>query len=229
MLRWLTSHLRPWTPSYTGKPVTGAGFKLTFPWPDSMPTAKPTPALLELQRSRWRQAKVLDEWRGRSVGIVEKALANREVYERVSESTGVPWWAVAALHNMEASQNFTRHLHNGDPLTSRTTHVPKGRPKTGTAPFTWEASAIDALKFDKMDKVNWGDVGESLQALEAYNGLGYQKYHPTVPTPYLWSGSTLARKGKYAADGVWDANLVSKQLGAATFLKLLIEKGVKVW
>lgn len=53
-------------------------------------------------------------------GLVDKLLANRGRYDAVSKLTGVPWHFIAVTHNMESSQNFARHLHNGDPLTART-------------------------------------------------------------------------------------------------------------
>ena len=40
---------------------------------------------------------------------------------------------------------FDQHLHNGDPLSGRTTHVPPGRPRPASPPFTWEQSAHDAI------------------------------------------------------------------------------------
>ena len=40
-------------------------------------------------------------------------------------------------------------------------------------------------------------------------------------SPYLWSFSEHYQRGKYATDGRFDANLVSKQCGAAVLLKQL--------
>jgi lysozyme family protein len=108
----------------------------------------------------------------RIVGIISSHKAD---YEKVSAATGVPWYAIAAIHNLEASLNFTKHLHNGNPLTARTFLVPPGRPKTGNPPFAWAESAADAL----LEKVNgtWKTVpGWSIPALlwktEMYNGAG---------------------------------------------------------
>ena len=79
-------------------------------------------------------------------GIRDKIVAKRDRYEVIEKLTRVPWYVVAVIHNMEASLKFYGHLHYGDPLTAKTVQVPKGRP--GKPPFTWEASALDALKFD---------------------------------------------------------------------------------
>jgi lysozyme family protein len=43
-----------------------------------------------------------------------------------------------------------------------------------------------------------------------------------VPTPYLWSFSSLYEKGKFVADGVFDPAAVSKQCGAAVMLKAVL-------
>ena len=51
------------------------------------------------------------------------------------------------------SLDFNRHLHNGDPLSSRTTHIPQNRPVKGKPPFTWEESTIDVLKHKRLDRV----------------------------------------------------------------------------
>ncbi len=77
---------------------------------------------------------------------------------------------IAVIHNMEASQNFNKHLHNGDPLTARTVQVPAGRPKKGTPPFSWEDSAADALAIRGLGaKTDWSLAG-MLYQLEGYNG-----------------------------------------------------------
>ena len=79
--------------------------------------------------------------------------ANKARYQAVQTSTGVPWYVIAIIHNLEAGRRFDCHLHNGDPLSARTTHVPKNRPPDGDPPFTWEESAKDALKFDGLANV----------------------------------------------------------------------------
>ncbi len=141
-------------------------------------------------------------------------------YAAVAQLTDIPWPVIAVIHALEASQRFDRYLHNGDPLHSRTVHVPKHRPLT-RPPFTWEASAIDALHYSGLAKWrNWSIAG-TLFKLEAYNGWGYRRYHPQVLSPYLWSFSQHYQRGKYAADGRFDADLVSQQCGAAMLLKHL--------
>lgn len=157
---------------------------------------------------------------------VDRLVANRSRYEMVSKALGVPWAFIAVIHNMEASQNFSRHLHNGDPLTARTVQVPAGRPKTGQPPFTWEDSAIDAISMKGLGtKTDWSLAG-TLYQLEGYNGWGYRLYHAHVLSPYLWGFSNHYTSGKYAADGVWSDTLVSKQCGAAVLLRRMAELGL---
>jgi len=154
--------------------------------------------------------------------LARRIRANRKRYEKVGKAVGVPWYVVGIIHSLEASGNFTRHLHNGDPLTARTVHVPAGRPKTGRPPFTWEQSAIDALRGRGLGAWKDWSVPGTLYQLEAYNGFGYRDHHPNVPSPYLWSFSTHYTRGKYVADGRFSATAVSQQVGASLLLKQLV-------
>ena len=36
-------------------------------------------------------------------------------YDQVANATGVPWYVIGIIHEMEGGLNFTTHLHNGDP------------------------------------------------------------------------------------------------------------------
>ncbi len=160
--------------------------------------------------------------------LADRIFNKQERYQSISGITGVPWLVTAAIHAMESSLKFDRHLHNGDPLHSKTTHVPANRPP-GQPPFSWEESAMDALRYDGV--AGWADwtLPGTLFKLEAYNGWGYRKYHSDTLTPYLWSFSNHYTKGKYASDGKFDPELISKQCGIATLFKLLEERGVVVF
>ena len=147
-------------------------------------------------------------------------LANRSRYQAVAANfTGIPWWAVGIIHSMECGLNFKEHLHNGDPLSARTVQVPKGRPKDGKPPFTWEESAIDAIEYDNLDKVLDWSLGGALVAFENYNGSGYRRRG--VPSPYLWSFTDQYHCGKYTADGHFDPKAISQQCGCAALMKNL--------
>lgn len=158
-------------------------------------------------------------------GLVDNILSHRSRYEHVGETLGIPWYFIAAIHNMESSQNFSRHLHNGDPLSARTRHVPKGRPRTGNPPFTWEESAVDALKLRRLNRVDDWSLPRLLYELEGYNGWGYRLYHSHVLSPYLWSYSNHYISGKYIADGTWSDTAKSRQCGAVVLIKRLEERG----
>lgn len=151
-----------------------------------------------------------------------RVVAGEDRYNAVSLALGVPWYVVGVIHQMEAGGSFERHLHNGDPLTARTVHVPKGRPlaepKLGLLPYTWEESACDALQ-DYPPKPKKWDLGSVLVYLEAYNGFGY-RHHGCV-SPYVWSATTAYVQGKFVADGAFDMNAVSDQIGCAAILKIL--------
>ena len=154
---------------------------------------------------------------------VRKMLANRARYERITRSMTMPWYFVAIIHGLEADFRFDAHLHNGDPLTGRTVHVPAGRPAQGKPPFSWEESAIDAIALNRYDKWNDWSVAGMLVAWERYNGLGYRPHG--IHSPYVWACTDLYAKGRYVADGKFDANAESRQCGAVAMLKGLIATG----
>jgi len=159
--------------------------------------------------------------------LVDRIAASEARYAAVTEALGQPPWPViAVLHAMECGLDFSAHLHNGDPLSARTTHVPKGRPPDGEPPFTWEASASDALRFEGWTRWTDDSVAGTLYRIERYNGFGYRLHHPDVLSPYLWAGSVHYTRGKYVADGTWSPTAVSRQIGAAVLLRRMAERGL---
>lgn len=154
----------------------------------------------------------------------ENVLAGMPRYKEVFDITGVPPVWTGLTHKMEGNCNFRTHLHNGDPLSARTYHVPKGRPKapprSGHFPYTWEESAEDSLVFQGYDKVRDWTVLRFLYLWEAYNGWGY--YYHGINSPYLWSFSNNYTAGRYVSDGVWSSTSVSKQIGTACLLKWMM-------
>lgn len=161
---------------------------------------------------------------------VEKLIAtivdNKERYRSVGEPLAIPWFFIGPIHNMESGQRFNKHLHNGDPLTGRTFHEPPGRPKSGEPPFTWEESAADALKLERLDRVSQWTLPVILFQFERYNGFGYRNRHPEVLSPYLWSFSNHYTRGKFVEDRKFDPDAVSGQCGAAVLLRRMAETGV---
>jgi len=154
---------------------------------------------------------------------VRKILGNRARYERITKSMTMPWYFLAIIHGLEADFRFDSHLHNGDPLTGRTVRVPAGRPARGKPPFTWEESAMDAIAVNRYDKWNDWSIAGMLVVWERYNGLGYR--HHGVNSPYVWACTDLYAKGRYVADGRYDAHAESRQCGAVAMLKGLIATG----
>lgn len=174
----------------------------------------------------WARAKLLPARRSAAMAIARRAIENRARYELAAAACpGMPWWWVACAHSLESGMSWTRHLHNGDPLTARTRQVPAGRPATGSPPFTWEASARDALTMPphSLHLVREWTIPRALYELERYNGFGYVRRR--INSPYLWSFTTLAQPGKYVADGRFDPAAVSQQCGAVAIMKALEELG----
>ncbi len=191
-----------------------------------MPAVSFSPALRDQYLQLFNTAVIRTERAADVAALLAQLLKNRARYEGVQRAIGVPWFVVAVIHNMESSQNFKAHLHNGDPLTARTVQVPAGRPKTGSPPFTWEVSAADALQLKSLSaSTDWSLAGV-LFVLERYNGWGYRNNHPDVLSPYLWSGCQHYTSGKYVRDGLWSDTAVSKQTGAAVLLRRWAETRV---
>ncbi|ADE14858.1 conserved hypothetical protein [Nitrosococcus halophilus Nc 4] len=163
---------------------------------------------------------------GEVEALITKLGNHRERYFAVAEALNIPWYFITVIHNMESSQDFSCHLHNGDPLSARTVHVPQNRPPKGLPPFSWEESAIDALKLKRLHRWQDWSVAGLLYKLEGYNGWGYRLYHPHVLSPYLWGYSSHYKGGKYTADGRWSDAAVSKQCGTATLLRRMAEKAL---
>jgi len=155
--------------------------------------------------------------------MADQVIAGQQRYKLVVEGTNVPWFFVGIIHGLETGFSFDRHLHNGDPLTARTVHIPVGRPSDGNPPFTWEQSARDAIRLYGLTETQDWSFTYFLYRVEAANGFGYRLRG--VPSPYVWAGTDIYRGGKYTAGGNFDPNAVSKQIGAAAILKALFMRG----
>lgn len=174
-------------------------------------------ALTRANAKRWANAKPTREAEAAKVAL--RLYKARQRYQAVERQTGVPWLAIAVIHERESSQNWMGSLAQGDPWDRVSIHVPAGR-----GPFaSWEAAAIDALvkcpPFLARHK-DWS-IAAALTALETYNGIGYAARG--VPSPYLWSGTNQYRAGKYVRDGVYDPGKVDSQLGCAALIIALME------
>jgi lysozyme family protein len=167
----------------------------------------------------------LDPARQGNVSYYLNSIAKGKMaYVDVGEPLRIPWYFIGLIHGMECGFDFGRHLHNGDPLTSRTVRVPRGHPKDGSPPFTWKQSASDVLMLQGLHQIEDWSIPHMLYLLEKYNGFGYR--FKAAPTPYLWSFSNLYQRGRYVADGQYDPNAVSLQCGAGVILKIGKERGL---
>lgn len=166
-------------------------------------------ALRAANERRWANAKLT---RGPEFERpANKAVANKASYQEIERRTGVHWCFIAVAHYRESSQDFSKSLAQGDPWNRVSTRVPAGR-----GPFkSFEDAAVDALvscaPYAARNK-DWS-IGGMLTLLERYNGLGYASRG--IPSPYIWSGTDQYRVGKYVRDGVFDPNVVDRQLGCA--------------
>lgn len=152
-------------------------------------------------------------WAPRVKAKARRIYANRDRYKALSAT--IPWQFIGVIHSLESDLDFNTHLHNGDPLTSRTRHVPKGRP-LGEPPFTWEESALDALEMKGYHRIKDWSMAHQCYLLEMYNGFGYQP--KKINSPYLWSGTNQYERGKYVSDGVFSSTEVSGQIGCVPLL-----------
>lgn len=167
----------------------------------------------------WNKARITPSRAATARGIAKNLLANKARYEKVAVQVGdVPWWWIAAIHQMEASANFRKYLGNGQAFDQKTTLEPKGR-----GPFvSFEAGAVDAIRLKGLHKIPEWDITRALFEAERYNGWGYVG---RINSPYLWSFTTLQQRGKFVADHVWDPNFLSTQCGVAAIFKAFEEIG----
>ncbi|WP_270619869.1 C40 family peptidase [Paenibacillus macerans] len=147
----------------------------------------------------------------------------KQRYVSVSQKTGVPPELIAAIHWREGSGDFSKYLHNGDPLGKKTVNVPKG------IFFTeWEDAAIHALNLKKYVRDTVGidgsskDIAKMMTFAEYYNGLGYINHK--VNSVYVFSGTNIPLEGKYYKDRVFTYGpVVDKNPGVAIMLLSILE------
>lgn len=158
--------------------------------------------------------------------IADRIIGGKDRYQRLEKVTNVPWYFIGLLHFRESSCNFTRHLHNGDPLSGKTYRVPAGRIPGKSPPYTFEESAIDALAMMGYTKIKNWTIEQIAYRSEMFNGFGYRMNG--VPSAYLWAGTNQYVKGKYIRDGVFDRNVVDTQQGTMGVLKIILDKTSEV-
>jgi lysozyme family protein len=173
-------------------------------------------SLIALNQKRWKTSVFKPELESTVAAVAGRLVKFKLVYQQVEVDTKVPWWAIAVIHEREASQRWDRSIAQGDPWNMVSVHEPRKR-----GPFkSWHDAAIDALVNCAPFAAKWTDwsAGGALTLLELYNGTGYESHG--IASPYLWSGSQHYVSGKFVEDGPhgFRANVVDKQLGCAYIL-----------
>lgn len=181
------------------------------------------------EAARWKAAQI-DPRRSIAldieVSLYERTKARYQAIQAM-RANGVPAPILFCLHMRESDNSFRHHAHEGSPLTGRTRDVPKGRPLRPNPPYTFEQSAEDAYyvcERPPLDQINWRDLQAALDKMESFNGFGYRARG--VAAPYLWSGTTIYKGGKYIRDGVFSATAMDQQLGCAAVLKRMQARGI---
>lgn len=180
----------------------------------------------------WRAMKVTQVAAARSAA--RRIIALRPRYEKIQAMTGVPWYAIGLMHLRESNLNFNTWLHNGDPMRNRdgvpirTVRVPAGRPPNPNVSF--EDGAYDALVTVKgFNKIkDWG-AARIAYINESYNGFGYRSPARNIPSPYLWGGTNIQKRGKFIRDRVYDPDTWDTQLGVMAVLWAILDlTGIKL-
>ena len=168
----------------------------------------------------WEKAEVVAGSGSAAAAIASKIVSLRNRYEPIAETLGHPniWPLIGALHDREADLSFAGVLHNGERIIGtgrKTSLVPAGR-----GPFsTWEEAAVDALQIKGWQSIVEWPTSRWLYEAERYNGFGY--FSKGINSPYVWAGTSLQQRGKYVADGKFDASAWDSQLGVAAILKAI--------
>jgi lysozyme family protein len=177
------------------------------------------PRLIAANAARWPQCVILKKRAAEVAALARRLVAAKSRYQKISTSTGVPWFDIAVIHQREASQDFACSIAQGDPWNDISTHVPRGR-----GPFaSFEDAAIDALVKCAPFAARWRDwsAGGTLTLFELYNGPGYENFHHEA-SPYNWAATNLEMWGKYTSDGHWSAQVWDTQIGCAAMLKAMM-------
>jgi lysozyme family protein len=180
------------------------------------------------QEARWNTARLESKEFIRLERCYTLFKRNEPIYRALEamNANGVPASVIFALHYRESDNSFTSHLHEGSSLLHRTRYVPKGRIPGIEPPYTFLVSARDALyDYEHLETRDWRRLAPALQAIESYNGLGYQKRG--VVSPYLWSGTSVYTGGKYVADGRFSPTARDAQLGVVAILRHFSARGIR--
>lgn len=157
----------------------------------------------------------------------DRVYAGYKSYAAVEEQTAVPWIFHGAIHELECDCDFHRQILNGEKWDRKTTLVPAGLGPWGS----WVESAVFALRRKRASDASWTPLDEigdwTISILgrewEKWNGGGYMRRGKN--SPYLWAGCNHGvGTGYYRADGKYDPNAQSRQIGAMVLLWAMKQK-----
>jgi lysozyme family protein len=148
--------------------------------------------------------------------VAKRLLLHRDRFLALQARCSVPALWVMPVFERE-NPSFDSYLGNGDTLSHRTTHVPRGR-----GPFdSWESGAADALALDHITKVSEWTWPMACYEWELWNGFGPRNHGR--PSGYVWAGTSIYQGGKYVADGVWSRGTIDHQLGCVAIAKAIAD------
>ena len=177
---------------------------------------------LKYYQNLYDNIELLDDFKSRIKKAALRVIGGIERYIKIEKITGIPWLFVGTIHEMECNCNFNKQILNGEDWDKKTTLVPKN-----LGPWnSWEESALDKNSLGRISIYEW-NIGRLGKEAEKWNGLGY--VYKNKNSPYLWSGSNHGiGSGKYVADGKYDENAVSDQIGVMVIVKYIEKMGFKV-
>ncbi|MBZ4421262.1 peptidoglycan-binding protein [Myxococcus sp. RHSTA-1-4] len=150
----------------------------------------------------------------------------RRQIDEIARKADLPPALVAGIWYREASFRDGVYLHNGDPLGTPTTHVPKG---IFFRKDQFVEAAVHALREKRSTQkelnlhYNSTDLGAMATYAEAYNGYGYR--NKGVTSPYSFAGTDQYRGGMYVADGKYSASTYDRRLGIVAIAKEYMRHG----
>lgn len=169
---------------------------------------------------RWRTMIVRPDRMAAADAIARRMAAREARYRAVTDPMGVPWYWLAAIHELEHSGRFTTSMTVVDPID-----VPLGEtiPDATISDAQWDDTARSLLRSRGLtDWHDWSVAGSAYQ-WERFSGFGYRSHD--IPTPYLWSFSNQYTTGKFIRAGVFSPTTTSQQAGALVLLRRLIDLG----
>lgn len=151
-----------------------------------------------------------------------KIMLHKADYVKAVEGTVIPWEFPACLHMLEADCDMTRQFFNGYTIRLAT----RVWPNQNIGPWPdWQASAHAALHGEVKGFPNFAgmtdwDEYRILCRAECWNGTGYATMNK--PSPYIWGMTNHGvGTGKYTADGKYNENATTNQIGIGALLKEL--------